>query len=155
MQHPMRAIGFSLAILLTISLSAKGEVNAAGGQIRDLQEQLNALKEMIEVEPSIRHFDCANSEDDQALLQGAIDQAVKGDILDIAGECLGLTLVIKSGPITLRGQPDGSTILRGTGEPNAVYGSPKNAVVQVDGAMPVLLQNLSLTEGSFGLQVGG
>ena len=155
MQHAMGSLGFSLAILLTISLPAKSEVNAAGGQIRDLQEQLNALKEMIEVEPSVKSFDCANSEDDQALLQGAIDQAVKGDILDIAGECLGLTLVIKSGPITLRGQPDGSTILRGSGEPNTVYGSPKNAVVQVDGAMPVLLQNLSLTEGSFGLQVEG
>jgi hypothetical protein len=155
MQQAMRSIGFSLLILLTISTPVKSEVNAAGGQIRDLQEQLNALKEMIEVEPSVKSFDCANSEDDQALLQGAIDQAVKGDILDIAGECLGLRLLIKSGHITLRGQPDGSTILRGTGEPNAVYGSPKHAVVQVDGAMPVLLQNLSLTEGSFGLQVGG
>ncbi len=82
------------------------------------------MKEMIELEPSVKSFDCVNSEDDQALLQGAIDQAVKGDILDIAGE----SLVIKSGPLILFAWEQCRF---------------KNAVVQVDGARKVLLQNLS------------
>ena len=36
-------------LLLATPWSSRADVNAAGGQIRDLQEQLNSLKEMIDV----------------------------------------------------------------------------------------------------------
>jgi hypothetical protein len=140
-------------ILLANTWPSRAEVNAAGGQIRDLQEQLNSLKEMIDVQPSEKFVDCLATNDDDALLQDVLDSAIPGDIILVRGPCEDVTLSVTTDHLTIKGMDDSPAKLIGTGESISAYGARERAVLRVRHAADLKLENLLLTGGTYGLRI--
>jgi len=140
-------------LLLATPWSSRADVNAAGGQIRDLQEQLNSLKEMIDVQPSEKFVDCLATNDDDALLQDVLDSTIPGDIILVRGPCEDVTLSVTTDHLTIKGMDDSPAKLIGTGEPINTFGAGERAVLRVRHAADLKLENLLLTGGAHGLRI--
>lgn len=148
----MRSLVF---LALLFASYANGEVNASKGQIRDLQNQIDALIAILDLRPpAVFDYDCnaSSADDDQQAIQQLLDASVPGDVFLISGQCTRITLKVSQDNISIIGDVDGTTKLIGLGNPIDQYGNASEAVILADGK-GIVLENLTLTAGGHGLRL--
>ena len=85
-------------------------------------------------------IDCSKTNNDQAVVQGAINAASKGDTVRLKGVCEGVSLVIAKSGISVVG-------------PAELHGVPDKVVLAVRDADTVTLRDLTVSGGTIGLEV--
>jgi hypothetical protein len=85
-------------------------------------------------------IDCGRTSNDQAVLQGVVNAASRGDIIHLKGVCEGVALVISKSGISVVG-------------PAEIHGVADKVVVAVRDADGVTLRDLAVSDGTIGLEV--